>query len=515
MDGRDDVKTDAAPWIARVALAVVAGAAALWIGSLVVDFARGAPREERWTGAGHVAVDDGAERPGFYVVHPDPRVGYVSRPDATYTILDGVVTTDALGLRTRPGPPPADPDEALDVVILGDSVAFGFGLDDDEVLAHRLETLLASRLERPVVCRTVATSGWNQRNSIAFLRDHADVLPADVVVAIAVGNDVLDTDGVLTNGLRRWAPDPFQRHPLVPAYQGLSYPIRRAHKGTPPSELLARAGPSGLTSMLTDISRRRYADNAALLLELDAWLGSRGGELAVMPFGSDDYAPHLAVALVEAGFDGPLVPLGTTADRAHRLEGDAHPNAATTEAFAIHVARVLAAHGLVDGLDVRDLPEVPAGVAATIPPHRSHAEWRAASRAVLLAAHAALRPRVDVPSLEGIRQLAGGLNPDGTIQAEIVAVVGGAPDATAIEVELRPHDRVDALPMTVDVHVDGERVGRVELVEPGRAVVGRWDLAPGEVPREVRLVPSGWVVRERRGVRHVASCELLRVALVR
>lgn len=497
-----------ATWVARLALAAVATVGALWVARSLLD--AGPPQVGRWSGAGQPAPSAAAS-PGLYVVHPDPRVGYVSRPGATYTIHAGVVTTDDLGLRNRPGPAAAHAGEALDVVVLGDSIAFGFGLDDDEVLAHRLELLLSAQLERPVVCRTVATSGWNQRNATAFLRDHADRLPADLVIAIPVGNDVLDTDGVLTSGLRRWAPDPFQRHPLVPVYQGLTLPLRNRPRGVSVEELVARAGPDAIGADLTPSSSARHDDNAALLLELEAWLGERGGRLVVMPYGGAVYGAHLARRLIEAGSRAPIVPLGFAASREHQLPTDAHPNAATTEAFAVHVARTLATEGLVDGLELDALPEVAEASRPALEPALTRDEWVAASDEARAEARAALRSRVELATLEGMRQLVGGVNPDGTLQAELIAVVAGAGDV--LEVELAALERADLAPLVVDVSLDDVPLGRLALVEPGASVAARWDVAPSDEPREVRLSPRAWVVRETEGVRHIASCRLVRVEL--
>src|SRR4029453_18065282 len=82
-----------------------------------------------------------ANNPGPYAVHKDPLVGYVLRGDAEFEVFGGSVHTDALGLRRRTGP--RHDVKPLRIVVVGDSVAFGYGLDDDQALAQRLEDLLA------------------------------------------------------------------------------------------------------------------------------------------------------------------------------------------------------------------------------------------------------------------------------------------------------------------------------------------------------------------------------------
>ncbi|HTE05439.1 MAG TPA: hypothetical protein VK824_04515, partial [Planctomycetota bacterium] len=131
---------------------------------------------------------------GVYRVHPDPLVGYTLRLSRQLAVFDAPVHSDALGLRTTPGPPPAP--DAPRVAILGDSVAFGYGLRGEETIAARLGVLLgASRGpgEPPVACRTVAMPGWNHANAVHFLLDHLDALAPDIVVYVPVGNDLLDT----------------------------------------------------------------------------------------------------------------------------------------------------------------------------------------------------------------------------------------------------------------------------------------------------------------------------------
>src|SRR5262245_13380402 len=75
--------------------------------------------------------------PGLYRVHRDPLVGYVLKTNAQQQILDGQTRSDHLGLRCRPA---GDiPDGAVRLVVLGDSVAFGYGLNDEQTLAQQLE----------------------------------------------------------------------------------------------------------------------------------------------------------------------------------------------------------------------------------------------------------------------------------------------------------------------------------------------------------------------------------------
>jgi hypothetical protein len=135
------------------------------------------------------ADEPGAAASGMYALHDDPLVGYVLQPDADIRWGEALVSTDHLACAGAPPPP----DDALRLVVLGDSVAFGFGVDDEQALAARLEARLAELRgpdERPVACRTVAIPSWNHRAAAAFLLDHWDELRPDLVLYLPIGNDV-------------------------------------------------------------------------------------------------------------------------------------------------------------------------------------------------------------------------------------------------------------------------------------------------------------------------------------
>ena len=140
---------------------------------------------------------------------PTSLVAYTFKTGSTLTYAEGKVTmqfaTDELGMRARAGPPPAA--DAPRIVVLGDSVAFGFGLGDEDTLAAQLERLLGGR----VACSTVAVPSWNCQNAWRFLLDHLDRLRPDVVLYFPVENDLEDGYGVTEAGQRRTAEDRARR----------------------------------------------------------------------------------------------------------------------------------------------------------------------------------------------------------------------------------------------------------------------------------------------------------------
>ncbi|HZJ69358.1 MAG TPA: hypothetical protein VFF36_00365, partial [Planctomycetota bacterium] len=273
---------------------------------------------------------------GLYRVHPDPRVGYVLTPNAELKIFDGLIHSDALGLRRRPRPP-RGPD-ALRIVVLGDSVAFGYGLNDDQTLAHRLELLLNTAGEaaaraagaqaraggvaaggasgaasvappRPVECQTVAVPGWNHRNAVYCLLDHLDALDPDLVVYLPIPNDLLDSDGINEDGNRRQTIDATSHDPWLSVNQLASVLFARnaaqtlEERGAVPWIWL---GPDALMSDLSAESHRRYDENVDSIALLAQTIERRGGQLLLLQWLDDHYGRSLRLRLAERGLRIPV-----------------------------------------------------------------------------------------------------------------------------------------------------------------------------------------------------------------
>jgi hypothetical protein len=241
---------------AALALLCAEGGASLLLGrSLLRPGTRAGPAEGRAAPTDRDRHLAALRNPGVYRVHPDPFVSYVLRSNEQLEVAGRPVRSDALGLRVRPGPPPAP--EALRLVVLGDSVAFGYGLGDDETLACQIEQAVATLqggAGRPIAARTVAIPGWNHRNAIDFLFDHYAELEPDIVVYIPIGNDLFDTDGLWETGHRRAAPDLANPDPMQYVRTNTAWPFMRPlreefeHIGR--QALLARLGPNIVTSDL-------------------------------------------------------------------------------------------------------------------------------------------------------------------------------------------------------------------------------------------------------------------------
>lgn len=219
---------------------------------------------------------------GPYATSTDPWIGIEMKRSFHGELVGVPFSTDALGLRTRPGPPPEE--GALRILLLGDSVAFGCGVADDESLGAVLEEELrrARPAARPApVVLTAATLGWTVANARRWLLDHfADVEP-DVVLHIVVGNDLDDGFSVLDGGLRSIDHDPVRGADRSP-YVGYGFNLGyigglRYENRIRDVEHLDHLPVYALYAGITPESKRRWASVFADLEDLERRMRARGG----------------------------------------------------------------------------------------------------------------------------------------------------------------------------------------------------------------------------------------------
>ena len=135
-------------------------------------------------------------------------------------------TTNSLGLRSRE-PVPEDAARRR-VVVLGDSIAFGALVNDDEVFTARLDAALASRGIAVINTASPYLKGTEQQ--LRFLIDERDALrPNLVLVVFTTRNDFADNkrhDFFLEGVPQPWRPRPMQRlvkaSEHMPGYQFLT-----------------------------------------------------------------------------------------------------------------------------------------------------------------------------------------------------------------------------------------------------------------------------------------------------
>jgi hypothetical protein len=470
------------------------------------------------TDAERAAAVEAADLPGLYRVHEDPLVGLVFRSDAELTIRKLPFTTDGLGLRSTPGPPP--PEDAFRVVVLGDSVAFGFGLEDEQILAARLEQHLGQVLPPdvpPVSCRTVAVPGWSHRNAVHFLLDHWDELACDLVVYLPVENDLIDSYSVYESGKRRNAFDIAARDPLLRVSVDLviATTVARLRRLQDEGRLhdfqAAELGPIAIISDLSAESAHRYDDNVASMLLLQRFLEARGAQLVSLQSSHSVYHWALLERLHRAGFGGEVVPLFTQPPADWDHGDDPHPNATAVDVMANWVADALIERSLVPGAALAAaLPAVPDHYERTRAPPLEPADWvreraRTRARQRLL-----LKPEISPADGRGLMQVYAGLLPDGSLAQRSLLLLPRGDGELRVELSPLP-GRADLLPLEVQVSLDGEVVGALTL-DGRRLSSAVFPVSPGEWPVEVGLSASRAVPIQIDGRTVMASCRLERLA---
>ena len=123
---------------------------------------------------------------------PDPILVYKHAPGLQRTYQGVRVFINELGLRDRNLEKKQDGE--LRILLLGDSVTFGWGVPIEATFGRKLESTLASTLGRPVRTVNTGVGGYNTVQEYAVLRTYADVIEPDVVVLLYVKNDIEPND---------------------------------------------------------------------------------------------------------------------------------------------------------------------------------------------------------------------------------------------------------------------------------------------------------------------------------
>ena len=455
---------------------------------------------------------------GPFAADPDPLVSLRMKSSFTSRLHDVPASTDPRGLRTRVGPEP-DP-KAQRIVVLGDSIAFGFGLKDDETIAHHLEQFLAGATApgepRPIAI-TAACPGWTLQNSQRFLLDRLDDLKPDVVLLLTVANDLDDSWSILESGHRAAEVDP-ALGVEVPACNLSTY----ASLGTFQKQLFPKAsfGWYSLYSGVSPESRKRYAAAAARIGDLGARLAAAGAKLAVAGLTPGAYELRLLQSLRASGSTVSYSVVFDQLRTEDALDGDPHPNARCARAIAWRFARRFVDDGWVRGARADGLPAEDDRYAGRVGVLPDAAQLGAAAVEGDRASGAEIGPRVDFTDGTGWHQLYAGFWPDGMIGNAASAALAARGGSRLVLRIARFTGHAALYPLRVRVYGNDSLLDTLELAAP----------APGEdavmtksidVPKallesgflDVRLVTSEWIVQKVQGVSRLAAVQVLSLSI--
>lgn len=254
------------------------------------------------------------------------------------------VSFNELGFRDDPVEPRAD--DELRILLLGDSVTFGWGVAQDEIYAARLEARLADALGRPVVVVNTGVGSYNTVQQRAVVERYGDRIAPDLLVLLYVYNDVeqharpfdphaqFDLANYNVAGKVGVLLGHSWLYRLVRHVRSLRRPATGAAAGAEPEE----RAPGWVASMqaLADIDRWAQARGVPFVTYV--WRRSTGD--------TDPLWSDLVAAGERGGF--PVVETAPAWLDPHEFENsavDGHPNAAGHERIAAGIARDLGERG--------------------------------------------------------------------------------------------------------------------------------------------------------------------------
>jgi lysophospholipase L1-like esterase len=275
-------------------------------------------------------------------LEPHPRRVYVQRPGLSDVYQGVKVDLNSAGLRDRPLGPKRP--GATRILLLGDSVTFGWGVPIEATFGRRLETELGARRARQVETINAGVCGYNTFQELAFLEEMSDSIQPDAVVLTYVDNDI-DLHPRDVQAMRKqWydAPGSFE---LLLRYSWL---YRMSYHILP--HLLGRVGP--------DRQSAGWHNSMESLASVAAHTRARGIPLAVFFFRltpgqvGDAIATDLVALAAREGFayeDGLHWFTGTNVRTVTNSLVDVHPNAEGHQLIARQMAEFIARRGILDG----------------------------------------------------------------------------------------------------------------------------------------------------------------------
>ena len=113
---------------------------------------------------------------------------YRHRPNWSVRVQGVTISTNEAGMRDSRPVSAKRPGE-LRILMLGDSVVLGWGVEEAQIFPRRLETILAGTLGRPVRVLNAGVSSYNTEQYLRYLQLHGAALAPDLVLMVSVVND--------------------------------------------------------------------------------------------------------------------------------------------------------------------------------------------------------------------------------------------------------------------------------------------------------------------------------------
>ncbi len=137
----------------------------------------------------------------------DPQLGYVHPKSISYSLGSIRVKLNSQGLRDEEIPF-IKPYGEKRILMLGDSVTFGWGVDQGKTVSDNLELLLKEKTGEDWRAINAGVNGYNSEQEAIYFRTTGSLYNPDIVILIFVNNDV---DPILEPNITTW-----RRYPSLP-----------------------------------------------------------------------------------------------------------------------------------------------------------------------------------------------------------------------------------------------------------------------------------------------------------
>lgn len=274
-----------------------------------------------------------------------PQLGYVHPKSVSYELGANRVELNSHGLRDEEVLYAKEPDERR-VLVLGDSVTFGWGVNQGKTFSDRMEPLLSAETGNKWQVINAGVNGYNSEQEATYLRIEGMQYSPDIVILVYVDNDI---DAVFDPNVTTWRrypnwPESFPQ--LLERLRSLSYLYQLTWLFSRMQDVDEHAGggiPSTYPASVT--SRSGWPASRAALKEIKNQCKKAQIPFLVAKQNGND--PAFFAELSESGIEAIALTLAEAevpADQRHVSRIDPHPSEAVHAMYAKY---------LVDALHVR------------------------------------------------------------------------------------------------------------------------------------------------------------------